>query len=105
MHRANVAKLPGFWDGRSIDHLIATIGADDHTLHCKGVVVSTCDAESFAELRRLLKQNYGERTKSKHDYGERTKSNQSIIPAIKMAIGDWYVDELGVWTREIKARD
>jgi hypothetical protein len=59
------------------------------------MVVSTCDAENFAELRRLLKQNYG----------ERTKSNQSIIPAIKMAIGDWYVDELGVWTREITARD
>jgi hypothetical protein len=79
------------------------------------MVVSACDAESSAELRRLLKQNYGERTKSKHDYGERTKSkhdygertksNQSIIPAIKMAIGDWYVDELGMWTREIKARD
>jgi hypothetical protein len=69
------------------------------------MVVSTCDAESFAELRRLLKQNYAERTKSKHDYGERTKCNQSLIPAIKMAIGDWYVDELGVWTREIKARD
>jgi hypothetical protein len=27
------------------------------------------------------------------------------LPAIKMFIGDWYVDELGVLTREIKARD
>jgi hypothetical protein len=28
-----------------------------------------------------------------------------MTPAIKMIIGDWYVDELGVPTREIRARD
>jgi hypothetical protein len=27
------------------------------------------------------------------------------LPAIKMIIGDWYVDELGMLTREITARD
>ena len=28
-----------------------------------------------------------------------------MTPAIKMLIGDWYVDELGILTREIRARD
>ena len=59
--------------------------------------MSTCDAESLVELRRLLKHDYGERT--------RLPGGQVINPAIKMIIGDWYVDELGVWTREIKARE
>jgi hypothetical protein len=59
--------------------------------------MGTCDAESLAELRRLLKQDYGERAK--------LPDSQTINPAIKMLIGDWYVDELGVWTREITARD
>lgn len=35
---------------------------------------------------------------------ERT-SNLEVAPAIKMFIGDWYVDELGILTREIRARD
>ena len=30
---------------------------------------------------------------------------QEVLPAIKMLVGDWYVDELGVLTREITARD
>jgi hypothetical protein len=38
-------------------------------------------------------------------YGERRSSNQEVLPAIKMLVGDWHVDELGVLTREIKARD
>jgi len=32
---------------------------------------------------------------------ERRSSSQEMLPAIKMAIGDWYIDELGVLTREI----
>jgi hypothetical protein len=32
-------------------------------------------------------------------------SSEIATPAIKMIIGDWYVDELGVRTREITARD
>ena len=31
--------------------------------------------------------------------------NHEVTPAIKMIIGDWYVDELGMPTREITARD
>ncbi len=27
------------------------------------------------------------------------------VPAIKMLVGDWYTDEVGVSTREIRARD
>jgi hypothetical protein len=36
-------------------------------------------------------------------HGPRNSSNQ--IPAIKMLIGDWYVDEFGMPTREITACD
>jgi hypothetical protein len=63
----------------------------------RGMVMGTCDAESLAELRRLLKQDYSERTK--------LSGSQTINPAIKMLIGEWHIDELGVWTREIKAHD
>jgi hypothetical protein len=38
-------------------------------------------------------------------YAERSSSNQAVISAIKMLIGDWHIDELGILTREITARD
>jgi hypothetical protein len=38
-------------------------------------------------------------------YAERPSSSQQLLPAIKMHIGDWHTDELGVLTREIRARD
>ena len=38
-------------------------------------------------------------------HAERRSNSQEVLPAIKMLIGDWYVDELGVLTREISARD
>jgi hypothetical protein len=38
-------------------------------------------------------------------HSERRSSAQEVLPAIKMLIGDWYIDELGVLTREITARD
>ena len=38
-------------------------------------------------------------------YAERSNRNQEVTPAIKMIIGDWYVDELGMRTREITARE
>jgi hypothetical protein len=38
-------------------------------------------------------------------HAERRSSSQEMLPAIKMLVGDWYIDELGVMTREIKARD
>jgi hypothetical protein len=42
---------------------------------------------------------------SNSGYAERSNGNQAMTPAIKMLIGDWYVDELGILTREITARD
>ena len=38
-------------------------------------------------------------------YAVRNSSNREVTLAIKMLIGDWHVDELGVRTREITARD
>jgi len=36
---------------------------------------------------------------------ERMSISQPAPPAINMIIGEWYVDELGVRTREITARE
>ena len=36
---------------------------------------------------------------------ERMSISHPATPAIEMIIGDWYVDELGVRTREITARE
>ena len=36
---------------------------------------------------------------------ERMSISRPATPAIEMIIGDWYVDELGVRTREITARE
>ena len=36
---------------------------------------------------------------------ERMSISQPATTAIEMVIGDWYVDELGVRTREITARE
>ncbi len=33
------------------------------------------------------------------------RARQDLLPAIKMIIGEWHVDELGVRTREITARE
>jgi hypothetical protein len=41
----------------------------------------------------------------RHSNRPRAESNQGMSPAIRMRIGDWYVDEHGILTREIKARD
>ena len=38
-------------------------------------------------------------------YSERTSTSQAVAPAIEMVIGDCHVDELGVRTREITARE
>jgi hypothetical protein len=35
---------------------------------------------------------------------ERSSDNQAMTTTIKMLVGDWYVDELGMLTREITAR-
>jgi hypothetical protein len=60
----------------------------------------TYDTDDFAVELEL------ERLRSKRQrYSERRRSGQAVLPAIKMTIGDWYVDELGVRTREITARE
>jgi hypothetical protein len=47
-----------------------------------------------------------ERLRSKRQrYSERSNRDQKMTPAIKMVIGDWYVDQLGMPTREITARE
>ena len=51
----------------------------------------TYDTDDELEHLRLKRQRYSERMSSSHE----------ATPAIKMIIGDWYVDELGVRTREI----
>ena len=45
------------------------------------------------------------RSQQRRRQTERNTSNQAMIPAIKMLIGDWHIDELGILTREITARD
>ncbi len=57
----------------------------------------TYDAEAIDLLDHLLSKQ--------RRHAERRTSGQEVLPAIKMLIGDWYVDELGVSTREITARD
>ena len=58
----------------------------------------TYDANAAIELEL-------ERLRSKRPrHAERTSIRQEVLPAIKMIIGEWHVDELGVRTREITAR-
>ena len=58
-----------------------------------------CDADAVIELQleRL-------RSEKRQRRSERMSISQAATPAIKMIIGDWYVDELGMPTREITAR-
>jgi hypothetical protein len=54
----------------------------------------TYDADAISELQL-------ERLK---EFKRQRFSRTETTPTIKMIIGDWYVDELGVRTREITAR-
>jgi hypothetical protein len=45
------------------------------------------------------------RSRQRRRQTERNTSNKAMTPAVKMLIGDWHVDELGILTREIAARD
>jgi hypothetical protein len=38
-------------------------------------------------------------------HARRMSSSHEVLPAIKMLVGDWQVDELGMLTRQITARD
>jgi hypothetical protein len=57
-----------------------------------------CDADTATEFQ--LK-----RLRARRQYYERTSNDQLTTPAIKMVVGDWHVDEFGVLTREITARE
>ena len=59
----------------------------------------TYDADTAIELE-LERLRFKQRR-----YTERSNRNQAMTPAIKMLIGDWYVDEFRIPTREITARD
>ena len=43
--------------------------------------------------------------RSKRSTQRYSEISHETTPAIEMIIGDWYVDELGVRTREITARE
>jgi hypothetical protein len=60
-------------------------------------MANDADAAIEFELERLRSK--------RHHYSERMCSSRAVTPAIKMIIGDWYVDELGMPTREITARE
>jgi hypothetical protein len=64
-----------------------------------GGIVMAYDTDAAIELQleRL-------RSEKRHRHSERMTISQAATPAIKMIIGDWYVDELGMPTREITAR-
>jgi hypothetical protein len=58
----------------------------------------TYDADAVIEFEL-------ERLRSRRPrHAERMSSSQEVLPAIKMIVGEWYVDELGVRTRKITAR-
>jgi hypothetical protein len=62
-----------------------------------GIMTYNADGEAVDLLDHLLCK--------RRRYNERRSYSQEVLPAIKMLIGDWHVDELGVLTREITARD
>jgi hypothetical protein len=66
--------------------------------HCEGGRIMTYDVDvAIADF--AIERSRTERRRQT----ERSSSNQGMTPAIKMLIGDWHVDELGILTREIKA--
>jgi hypothetical protein len=75
-------------------------GAETTNLHCEGWAM-TYDAHAqttVLEFEHL-------RSRQRRRQTERNTSNQAMTPAIKMLIGDWRADKLGIMTREITARD
>jgi len=75
-------------------HLTALFGAKANNQHCERGWIMTYDADATI-IERL-------RTERRR-HGPQNADNQT--PAIKMLIGEWQVDEHGILTREIKARD
>ena len=81
--------------------LTATFGAEIGNQHCEGGWVMTYDADASTTVREFEHL----RSQLRRRQTERRTSNQAMTRAIKMLIGDWHVDELGILTREITARD
>ena len=77
----------------------ATIGPEAGGSIVRGDGIMTYDADGVAVdlLDHLLSKQ--------RRHAERRSSSQEVLPAIKMLIGDWYLDELGILTREITACD
>ena len=80
-------------------HLTATIGPEAAVSMVRGDGIMTYDAHG--EAVDLL----GHLISKRRRYNERRSSSQEVLPAIKMLVGNWYIDELGVLTRVITARD
>jgi hypothetical protein len=80
----------------SARHLTAKIGPE-LVVRGNGIMAYEVDRETVDLLDHLLSK--------RRRYAERLSSGQGVLPAIKMHIGDWYTDELGVLTREVRARD
>jgi hypothetical protein len=80
-------------------HLTATIGPEAAVSIVRGTWIMTYDADG--EAVDLLDHLISKRRR----YNERRNSSQEVLPAIKMLVGNWYIDELGVLTRVITARD
>jgi hypothetical protein len=62
-----------------------------------GMMTYDADGEDVDVLDHLLSKQ--------RRHAERRSSSREVLPAIKMLTGDWYIDELGVMTREVRARD
>jgi hypothetical protein len=88
-----------------VSRVIATAEHAQHDLVKLMGAVMTYNADAAElELARLRKQpRYHWRRYSKRSI-IRTINDEASTPAIEMIIGDWYVDELGMPTREIRAR-
>ena len=67
------------------------------------LIVSQCGQLEFPLIARSGFTIWAWR--SARRYAKRNTNNQAVVPAIKMLIGDWYIDELGILTRQIAARD
>ena len=76
-------------------------GAEISNSHCKGGWVMTYDADAPTVVLQF--EHLRSQQRRRHEPSEIPAISK--CPAIKMLIGDWYVDEFGVLMREITARD
>jgi hypothetical protein len=68
------------------------------------MIYNTDDSVIELELERLRSRRRRHCSRRPR-HAERMSISQEVLPAIQMIIGEWYVDELGVRTREITARE